>query len=213
MLRSFKNTEWSIRPHAWMFFWYAKEVTYDMRKEKIILADDDTGSIGSLFRLRIPSLLMGLILGIVLSSVVARFEEVLSKNIAVAFFIPLVVYLAAAVGTQTQSIYARDLKSGKADFKKYLLKESALGLFFGFLFAVLVIPIILIWFKDWELAATVSLSLFGAIASAPLIALAVTEALQLEHKDPAVGAGPIATVIQDTASVLIYGLIASTIML
>ena len=184
-----------------------------MRKEKIILADDDTESTGFLFRFRTPSLFIGLILGIVLSFVASRFEDVLSKNVAVAFFIPLVVYLSDAVGTQTQNIYTRDLKSGRASFKNYLFKESILGVLFGLIFGGLVMPIILIWFKNWELAVTISLSLFCAIASAPLISLVVTEALQLEHKDPAVGAGPIATVIQDTVSVLIYGLIASAIIL
>ncbi len=181
--------------------------------QRIILADDDTESIGFLFRLRIPSLVVGLVLGIVLSFVVSRFEEVLSKNVAVAFFIPLVVYLADAVGTQTQNVYARDLKGGKTSFKKYFVKEGMLGIVFGLVFGLLVIPIILFWFQDFDLAFTVSLSLFGAVASAPLIALAVTEVLQLEHKDPAVGSGPIATVLQDTASVLIYGLIASAIIL
>jgi Mg/Co/Ni transporter MgtE len=37
--------------------------------------------------------------------------------------------------------------------------------------------------------------------------------LQLEHSDPAVGAGPIATVVQDTVSILIFGFIASAIIL
>lgn len=184
-----------------------------MNKEKIILADDDTESVAFLFKLRIPSLVAGLILGIILSFVTSRFEEVLSKNIAVAFFIPLVVYLADAVGTQTQNIYARDLKGGKASFKKYLAKESILGISFGLLFGLLVLPITLLWFKNLELAITVALSLFGAIASAPIIALVVTEALQLKHKDPAVGSGPIATVVQDTTSVLIFGLIASALIL
>lgn len=184
-----------------------------MQKQKMILADDDVEPIKFLFRLRIPSLIIGLLLGIVLSFVTSRFEEVLSKNVAVAFFIPLVVYLADAVGTQTQNIYTRNLKDGKAHFKEYLFKESVLGISFGFLFGVLIMPIILIWFNSIELAITVSIALFGAVAFAPLIALLVTQSLQIEHKDPAVGSGPIATVLQDTASILIYGLIASVIFL
>jgi magnesium transporter len=184
-----------------------------MDKQKMTLADDNTQSVGFLFRLRLPSLVIGLLLGMVLSFVTSRFEEVLSKNVSVAFFIPFVVYLADAVGTQTQNIYSRDLKEGKASFKKYFIKESLLGIFFGLIFSAISAPIILILFKSSKLALAVALALFGAIASAPIIALGVTEILQLEHKDPAVGAGPIATVIQDTVSVMIYGLIASAILL
>lgn len=184
-----------------------------MNKEKIILADDDIESVNFLFKLRIPSLVVGLILGLALSFVTSRFEEVLSKNVSVVFFIPLVVYLAAAVGTQTQSIYARDLKGEKASFKKYFFKESLLGILFGSIFGLIIFPISLIWLHDLKLALAVMLSLFGAIAIAPIVALIVTQVLQLEHKDPAVGSGPIATVIQDTMSIVIFGLIASILLL
>lgn len=181
--------------------------------DKIQYADDDVSPIKRLLSLRFPPLLIGLFLGLVLSFTVSKFEEVLSQNIAVAFFIPFVVYLASAVGAQTQSIYVRDLKTGKASFKVYLFKETAIGVALGLVFSLITAPIIFLWFKSADLTWAVSLSVFGAIATAPLIALLVTELLQIEHHDPAVGAGPIATVIQDTVSVLIYGAIASAIIL
>lgn len=183
-----------------------------MNNEEIVLADDNTESVGFLFKLRIPSLIVGLVLGIFLAFVTSRFEEVLSKNIAIAYFIPLVVYLADAVGTQTQSIFTRGLKTG-ANFMKYFTKESCLGILFGLIFGLLVIPFIILIFNSKELAFTIAISLFLAIASAPLVSLGVSEVLQKENRDPAVGAGPIATVIQDTLSVLIYGFVASIIIL
>lgn len=187
--------------------------SHGFEKNKIQYADDDYEPVRLLFRLRIPSLVIGLLLGLILSFSTSRFEDVLITDVSVAFFIPFVVYLASAVGTQTQSIYARDLKTGKAKFKKYLLKEGALGLLFGTLFAAVIAPVVFLWLKSAPLAVSVALSTFGATAAAPVIALIVTEMLQLEHRDPAVGAGPIATVIQDTVSIVIYGLIASAILL
>ena len=184
-----------------------------MEVKKIRYADDDITPIGRLVRMRIPSLMIGLVLGILLSFITSRFEEVLAENIRIAFFIPFIVYMADAVGTQTQTIYTRDLRTGKASFKKYLVKESFLGIILGAASSLVVALITAIWFASAELTLAVSLATFGAIAVAPLVALLVTELLQLEHTDPAVGAGPIATVIQDTLSVLIYGLIASAIIL
>ncbi len=184
-----------------------------MKKIRIQYADDDTSSIRRLLKLRIPSLLCGLVLGFLLSFVASRFEAVLAENIAVAFFIPFIVYLADAVGTQTQNIYARDLKSGKASFKTYFLKESVLGVVLGLIFASLTALILMLWFQSVELTLAVSLGVLGAIASAPLIALIICEVLELEREDPAVWAGPIATVVQDTVSVLIYGLIATVVIL
>ncbi len=180
---------------------------------RIQYADDDTSSVKRLIRLRAPSIFLGLILGILLSFVFSRFEEVLSRDIRVAFFIPFVVYIAAAVGAQTQSIFARDLKTKHANFKKYLAKEIQVGLILGFISALASSLIAFVWFKEPLLACVVGLSMFISVSIAPLVALIVTESLQIEHLDPAVGAGPIATVIQDTLSVLIYGLIASFILL
>jgi magnesium transporter len=182
-------------------------------KKEIQYADDDISSVRRLAEMRVPSLLIGLVLGVFLSFITSKFEGVIAKEVQVAFFIPFIVYMSDAVGTQTQNIYARDLRSGKASFKKYLMKESLLGLLLGTSFSSVAFAIIIAWFKSLQLALAVSLGMFGAIVSAPIIALIVTEILQLEHTDPAVGAGPIATVIQDAVSILIYGMIATLIIL
>lgn len=181
------------------------------KRDAIVYADDDDVSILNLIRLRFPPLGLGLLLGILLSIVASRFEEVLAIDVRVAFFIPFIVYMADAVGTQTQTIYSRDLRSGKASFKKYLYKESVLGLLLGLLSGCMSAVVTMLWFNSTQLATSVSIAMFTSIALAPVVALLVTEVLQLEHKDPAVGAGPIATVIQDTLSVLIYGVVASLV--
>lgn len=181
--------------------------------KRIQYADDDTTPLRRLLRMRIPSLVIGLVLGVLLAFITSRFEGVLSANIQVAFFIPFIVYIASAVGSQTQSIYARDLRSGKASFHKYLVKETAIGVILGIAASCVALILITLWLRSLELAVAVSLGMLAAIASAPLIALIVTEVLELERTDPAVGAGPIATVIQDTVSIVIYGLIATVILL
>lgn len=184
-----------------------------MNLQRIEYADDDIESVSFLARLRAPSLLIGLVLGAALSFMTSRFEQVLAENIKIAFFIPFIVYMADAVGTQTQAIYSRDLKSGKASFKGYLLKETLLGIIFGVISSAASVVITMAWFGSIEIALTVSLAMFVAVAVSPIVALLVTEVLQLEHRDPAVGSGPIATVLQDTISIVIYGLIASAIIL
>lgn len=180
---------------------------------KIQYADDDVTPLKRLFRMRLPSLLIGLVLGLFLSLITSGFEKVLLENVRIAFFIPLVVYMAAAVGAQTQSIYVRDLAEGRASFHKYLIKETFLGIFLGLVMCSLTFVAIMSIFNSMELASAVSLGMFLAVAVAPLIALLVTKLLQIEHTDPAVGAGPIATVIQDTVSVVVYGIAATLIIL
>lgn len=184
-----------------------------VNKNQVNYVDDDHTTIKRLFALRIPSLVVGLFLGLFLSFMASRFEEVLAKEVAVAFFIPFIVYLAAAVGTQTQTIYVRDLKTGRANFHAYLWKESILGFILGMFFCVLTSAIVMLWFRNFPLALAIGLGVLGAVMIAPVIALVISEILEMEHEDPAVWAGPMATVVQDTVSVLIFGSIASVILL
>lgn len=182
-------------------------------RRSVLYADDDYESTGTLLRLRAPSLVVGLLLGVGIFLTTSSFEEVLARNVRVAFFLPFVVYLADALGTQTGAIYSRDLKTGRAGFGNYLRKELALGLVFGFSFGAFSGGVVFFWLKDYLLAATVAIASSLAIAVAPVVALLVTQVFQSFHKDPAVGSGPIATVVQDVISVLIYGTIARLIIL
>jgi magnesium transporter len=61
-------------------------------------------------------------------------------------------------------------------------------------------------------AIAVSLLLFAACSVANLIAMALPWMIRRLGKDPAFGSGPLATVIQDLLSILIYFTIASWIV-
>src|SRR3989338_1143476 len=184
-----------------------------MDKQKISFADDDKDSIRVLALMRMPALLVGLLLGFVLSFMTSVFEELLTTNVQTVFFLPFIVYMADAVGTQSQTIYVRDLGRGKAKFLTYLLKETALGIILGSVFGVISFVVISLWLGSAELAIAVAIAELATIGTAPVVAIIVTEVLELEHKDPALGAGPIATVIQDAISVLVFGAVASALLL
>ncbi len=164
-----------------------------MPRKKIRYADDDVTPLTKLLVMRLPILFVGLILGVLLSLSTARFEGVLSKNIELAFFIPFIVYIADAIGTQTEAIYTRDLRTGRTNFKKYLLTEAMLGVIFGGLASLVTAGVTMLWFASVRLTIAVSLAMLGSVATAPVVAVLVTEFLHLEHTDPAVGSGPIAT--------------------
>lgn len=179
----------------------------------MLYADDDYESIRTLLKVRTPALVIGLVLGIGISLLTSRFEEVLSRHIEVAFFLPFIVYIAAAIGTQTEAIYSRDLKTGKAKFMNYFRKELLLGIIYGISFGLVSGGVAFVWLSNNLLAMSVAISTCLAIAVAPLVALFVTHLLQVMHKDPAAGSGPIGTVIQDMTSILIYGIVSSIIIL
>jgi magnesium transporter len=61
-------------------------------------------------------------------------------------------------------------------------------------------------------AVTVSLALFASCGVASVVALLLPWLLNILHKDPAFGSGPIATVVQDLLSIAIYLALASAIV-
>lgn len=181
-------------------------------KQTLEIANDEQDDVGLLFRLRIPWLVIGLIGGTAASFIVSRFEAVLSQNISLAFFLPLIVYMSDAVGTQTETIFVRDLSRGKAKFKEYLLKEFILGIVLGSIFGLLIGIVAYLWLGSFELAQTVFLAMAINVALAPIIALLVPEVLFKRHTDPALGGGPFTTIVQDLVSLSLYLLVASVIL-
>ena len=159
---------------------------------------------------RLPWLLVGLI-GAMLSAVaVGSFEGQLEQNVLIAVFLPAVVYMADAVGTQTETVLIRAMAEGvtaRSIARREITSGVAIGLLVAgafFLFAVAA------W-GDASVAAAVALALVASCSIATLVALALPAAISRFGKDPAFGAGPLATVIQDLLSVVVYLAIASAI--
>ncbi len=178
-----------------------------------IVADDETEGVRLLFWQRLPWLLIGLVGGIAMTWMMARYEAVISGEIRLAFFLPIIVYLSDAVGTQTEVIVVRGLARHHPHLAAYLLKESLLGLILGSIFGGLLGMFAFYWYQDFALALTVGLALFIDIALATVLALIVPLVIYKGNRDPALGAGPLTTIIQDFTSILVYFTVASAILL
>ena len=63
------------------------------------------------------------------------------------------------------------------------------------------------------MAATVALALLASAATATGVAMGLPYALNRLGRDPAFGAGPLATVIQDLLSIVIYFAVAVAVAL
>lgn len=180
--------------------------------EETVYADDATEGLGQLLRLRLPWLAVGLFGGFLITLFIGRFENLLAEKVELAFFIPIIVYMADSIGTQTEDIFIRNLAKKRVRFSVYLLKELLIGLIIGALFGVAISLFAWAWLGSFEVAFAVGLSMFVTISVATVISLIIPNIFFREHSDPAVGAGPIKTVILDFVSILIYFIIASAII-
>lgn len=161
---------------------------------------------------RLPWLAVGLFGGLAVANVVDAFEATLEKNLILAAFIPLVVYMGDAVGTQMEALIIRDLAvENRIHFLHYLMHQLAVvalmaGVFGGAI--VVVGPL----FLTMKVSIVISISLALAILSSVCTGLLIPYALSRLRTDPANASGPTATIIQDFLSVLIYFSIASMLL-
>jgi magnesium transporter len=163
------------------------------------------------FRHRLPWLLVGLLGALLAADFVGLFEEQLQDELMLAFFVPGIVYLADAVGTQTETVVVRGLSVG-VRMSRMVRRELFAGLAIGIALAVIAGPLIWLRWGHADLALCVALSLAAACSTATLAAMSLPWLLDLAGIDPAFGSGPLATVIQDLASILIYFGVAAAVM-
>ena len=159
------------------------------------------------FRHRLPWLLLGLAGALAAADLVGFFESALEANVALAFFLPGIVYLADAVGTQTETIVVRALSIG-ISLRQMAVRELLTGLAIGCALAATAFPLLWLRWQNLSLAAGVALAMLAACSTATLAAMALPWLLQRAGFDPALGSGPLATVIQDLLSIVLFFLIA-----
>jgi magnesium transporter len=160
---------------------------------------------------RVPWLLVGLFGAVLAADIVGAFEQELQANVMLAFFIPGIVYLADAVGTQTEALVIRGLSVG-VSIGGVVRREVYTGLLVGVALAAVFFPIGLWRWGDASMVASVALAILAACATASAVALTLPWLLNRIGVDPAFGSGPLATVIQDLLSVIIYLLIATAML-
>ncbi len=167
-------------------------------------------SIAKSIKHRLPWLIIGLFGGIFTASLVANFEEVLSQNLILAAFIPLLVYMSGAVSAQMQTFIIRDLfLNHHLKFLKYFLRQAIIVSSIGLIISLLLYFISYLLYQQASLSFILSLSLLLSIISALITGLIFPYIFNRLKLDPADISGPIATIIQDIFSILLYFLIAS----
>lgn len=170
-------------------------------------------SLYTLVKARLPWLVVGLGGGILAAQVVGFFEELLAREVVLVLFLPIMVYMSDAVGSQTQTILIRAMATADHfNIYRYFMRELLSGIVLASILGTMLFFIVLLWQKTSLFACILGISLFFTIISAVCIALLVPLLLRHLKKDPAVGSGPFATIMRDVLSILIYFGIASALL-
>jgi len=167
-------------------------------------------SLPVLLKHRLPWLLIGLLGGVLTAQTVRLFENTLAENLILAAFIPLIVYMSDAVGTQMESFIIRDLSLNEhLPFIRYFFRQLQIVVIIGLLLSVALLVLSGWLYHNWLVAQVLGIALFSAIFSSVITGLIIPYFFSRLKLDPANASGPVATIIQDFLSIMIYFIIAS----
>jgi len=162
---------------------------------------------------RLPWLVIGLGGGLLAAWVVDKYSYAIEAELALAAFIPAIVYMADSVGSQTQMVYVRSLTGYVKDsFFKRLKKELFITTFVGLVLSILIAIVSWFWLENTSISLILSISVLITVYFSVFVAVVLPWAFNKMGKDPALATGPLATVIRDVSSLAIYFFIALQIL-
>lgn len=195
------------------------ENTEDIKKMAAIIPSDEDylkASALSLVAHRLPWLLLLMISATFTSTIISHFEALLSGAVVLTAFIPMLMDSAGNSGSQTSVTVIRNMALGEIelrDWLRVLFKEVRVAIISGLaLAAVNFLRMILFSSVSTLIAATVSVTLFCTVIIAMIVGCLLPMGAKRIGFDPAVMASPMITTIVDACSLLIYFMIASTIL-
>ncbi len=165
---------------------------------------------------RLPWLIVLLGLGLVVSSVVGAFENVVAHLAIIVSFQSLVLDMAGNVGTQSLAVTIRVLMDEKLSGKQkmYLMgKEARIGFTNGFILGLLSLVFVglyLIIFKKqsailaFSVSACTGIALLISVFLSSITGTAIPLVLKKLKTDPAVASGPLITTLNDLVAVVTY---------
>ena len=166
-------------------------------------------------RKRIGWLLLLFVAGTLTSAVLHRFENELAAVVALAFFIPLLIGTGGNAGAQTVMTVIRSLALGEVGARhawRVVMREATTGMLVGLMVAPVAFGQALIWRAPFELALTVSVTMFSICVWSTTVGSLIPILAQRFGVDPAVLSAPLITTLVDATGLIIYFSIAKVIM-
>jgi magnesium transporter len=162
---------------------------------------------------RVIWLLIGLALSLGIAELIKGFESTLQENLILASFIPLVVYMSDAVGTQMEAIIIREMnRKGKFNFSKFMAQQALIVSVVAIIVGIVSGLVVSALNDSSDLGMVIGISLFCGILSSLITGSVLPYIFWKLHSDPAEASGPVATVIQDFLSVLIFFMVAQSLL-
>jgi len=193
------------------------EATEDFHKGMSIGALEDGVSrvpLWSLYRKRVFWLVLLVFANLFSGAGIAYFEDIIAAQVALVFFLPLLIGSGGTAGAQAATLIVRGMATGDVgvkDWGKMLGRELLVAGALGLTMALAVAPIGVMRGGE-AVAIVVALSMVTIVLFGSLMGMCLPFVLERFKVDPATASAPLVTTLIDASGVLIYFSIASAIL-
>src|SRR6188474_1060659 len=171
-------------------------------------------SVMQIARSRVIWLLVLIVAATLTVNVLHAFEETLSQVVTLALFIPLVIGTGGNTGAQAATTVTRALALGEVRFDDLwvvVLREARVGFLLGAMLGLLAfLPTWL--FVGREIAIVVSVTLLTVCTLAALVGSLLPLVARRVGVDPAVVSAPFITTLVDATGLVVYFVVARTVL-
>lgn len=195
-----------------------EEATEDFERMAAMLPSEKPylkTSVLSLAKNRFAWLLVLMVSGMIVGSILAKYEEAFVAIPLLVTFIPMLTDTGGNAGSQSSTLVIRGMALSEirvGDFLKVFFKEFRVGLIVGLGLSIANFIRIMISYKDPMIALTVSLSLYLTVVIAKAVGGILPIFAKLVKADPAIMAAPIITTVVDALSLMLYFRIAVVLL-
>ncbi|WP_290787268.1 magnesium transporter [Halomonas sp.] len=193
------------------------EATEDFHKGMSIGALEDGVSrvpLWSLYRKRVTWLVLLVFANLFSGAGIAYFEETIAAQVALVFFLPLLIGSGGNAGAQAATLMVRGMATGDVgvkDWGKLLGRELLVAGSLGLTMALAVAPIGVMRGGE-AVAMVVAMSMVIIVLFGSLLGMCLPFLLDRLGWDPATASAPLVTTLIDASGVLIYFSIATAIL-
>ena len=166
--------------------------------------------------LRAPWLFASWVGGVMAMIIVSSFEAELSKVLALAAFIPIVMGMGGNIATQSSTIIVRGMATGRVNMNALLnviFKETRVGVLLGIIYGLFLgVVSYFIYSEPQLLGLVVGIAIFISMAMAAMLGTVIPLVLKRFDFDAAIATGPFVTTSIDILGVLMYFYTAKLIL-
>ncbi|MGH6865192.1 MAG: magnesium transporter [Methyloceanibacter sp.] len=177
-----------------------EEASEDILRMGGVAGESVSDSVWQTTRLRFTWLLANLVTAILASVVISFFEATIEQMVALAVLMPIVASMGGNAGTQTMTVAVRALATqdlGRVNALRVIVRESAVGLLNGLLFAVIMALIAYFWFASDELGLVIGFAMIVNLLAAALAGILIPLGLDELGLDPAIASAVFVTTVTD----------------